>query len=99
MRYEVFHVLQEKSPGAMAADDVRNIEEQRSLRFVPKARFPSETVFFRHSGDGKRLAWEACTQYVKRIWDFLLCFFLCDVAERNFSKVGSISLLGIHVPL
>jgi hypothetical protein len=56
-----------------------------------------QTVFFRYSGYGKRLAWKAADQYIV-IWD-RPGFYGTNVTMWDFAEVFRVRLTSIFVPI
>ena len=96
---EVLNVLEEESARLVLLDDPCDVEEERALGIAPKPVLPTEGVFLRYAGDGKRLARKSRQQ------DVMLrdvgggdC---CDVArDVVFAvEIGAIGLLAEAIPL
>lgn len=64
VRKQVLDVLQKECLGPLGGDDPRHVKEQCSLCRAFKAVGSAKRVFLGDTGDGERLAREACQQHV-----------------------------------
>ena len=97
MTRQVLHVLKQKRPRLLIADDARNLEEEGALRLVFEARGAAHRLLFRDAREREGLTGKAREQHVEI--GYVGGGDLADVARRGLTVVHAVSLLGKLVPL
>src|SRR5258705_13863455 len=96
---KILYIFQEKCFGAVFFYYFSDVKKKISLLFIFKPMFPSQTILFANSCNGKWLTRKAATKQIKLLWDIAFCLWFSNIAKRNLTKICSVCLLSVFVPL